>query len=318
MTIISRRNFNRFNCTNITSINNLIRKEIIMLNIQWEKHKDLFRYENHNIIPIIDLTHNMELYNNTPLYTVLGLGIRLSEISYHKNTLITISQKPLLIKFNESDMFMDKLKKIFYSFEKENISMGVEGNLYNSLNIILQECIFNAMTQNQIDLMNIVILSDMQTDLNIRKNSTDIDLFKCITEKIYDKFKETGYKSIGKAYYAPHIIYWNMRNTNGFPYNSSKNDNISVLSGYSFNTIYDLITNIKGSFNYKKYQPNMLKEKKEEKIIKHISCIKKYSNTNNTRWEKLQKKLNITRYNFMESILIDAWNTYDESTKKYS
>ena len=155
----------------------------------------------------------------------------------------------------------------------------------------------------------------MQTDLNIRKNSTDIDLFKCITEKIYDKFKETGYKSIGKAYYAPHIIYWNMRNTNGFPYNSSKNDNISVLSGYSFNTIYDLITNIKGSLNYKKYQPNMLKEK-EEKIIKHSSCIKKYSNTNNTRWEKLQKKLNITRYNYMESILIDAWNTYDESTKK--
>ena len=104
--------------------------------------------------------------------------------------------------------------------------MGVEGNLYNSLNIILQECIFNAMSQNQIDLMNIVILSDMQTDLYIGKNSTDIDLFKCITEKIYDKFKETGYKSIGKAYYAPHIIYWNMRNTNGFPYNSSKNDNL--------------------------------------------------------------------------------------------
>ena len=88
-----------------------------MLDIQWEKHKHLFRYENHNIIPIIDLTHNMELYNNTPLYTVLGLGIRLSEISYHKNTLITISQKPLLIKFNESDMFMEYFillkKKIF-------------------------------------------------------------------------------------------------------------------------------------------------------------------------------------------------------------
>ena len=46
------------------------------------------------------------------------------------------------------------------------------------------------------------------------------------------KFHEAGIKVCGKPYKVPHILFWNLRNTNGFPA-LSYNEGYSMLSGYS-------------------------------------------------------------------------------------
>ena len=52
-------------------------------------------------------------------------------------------------------------------------------------------------------------------------------------ERIVRRFKEEGLKVCGKAWPAPHIIYWNLRgNTGGFPAQADT-ENVTMLSGYS-------------------------------------------------------------------------------------
>lgn len=275
--------------------------DVILLNILWEKNKDYYKVKNHNIIPIIDMTHNMELNKCVPLYSSIGLGIRISELSQQKNTILTISENPTVILFDKGDLFLDKLRKIFTVLENNNISFGVDGNIYYTINLLLQNCILNNISQYQMDMMNIVILSDMQTNDIINKNTNEVDIFKCINEKIADRFNEAGKKTIDTGYICPHIVYWNMRQTYGFPYNSSKDTNISVMSGLNFNNLNDLCLNIENSRYYKKNIAMLLKEKERNNVILHKSCIKKTKGYL-SRWEKLQKKLNIERYKRMEKI----------------
>jgi len=274
--------------------------DVILLNILWEKNKEYHKMKKYNILPIIDMTYNMELNKNVPLYSAMGLGIRISELSHQKNTIITISEKPVVVVFNDTDLFMDKLKKIFNVLDECNISFGVDGNIYHSFNLLLQNCILNKMPQKQISAMNIVILSDMQTSEIVDDNTTEHDMFKCLNEKIVDKFNDAGKKSIGESYKCPHIMYWNMRSTNGFPYNSSTKTNISLISGMNFNNLRDMGANIENSVYYKK-QKYMLKSSKERNIIIHKSC-KNNQKDLNRRWENFQKKLGLNRYKRMETI----------------
>ena len=48
-------------------------------------------------------------------------------------------------------------------------------------------------------------------------------------EKLYE---EAGIRVCGKAYKAPHIVFWNLRQTSGFP-SCSTDKNVSMVSGYS-------------------------------------------------------------------------------------
>ena len=46
------------------------------------------------------------------------------------------------------------------------------------------------------------------------------------------KFHDAGVEICGKGYKMPHILFWNLRSTNGFPELSYQN-NVTMLSGYS-------------------------------------------------------------------------------------
>ena len=79
--------------------------------------------------------------------------------------------------------------------------------------------------------MTLVILSDMQMDQadpiiqNIQNNSS-------LYDNIRDKYEETGIRLHGKPFKPPHLLFWNLRSTNGFP-NVSNESNTSMLSGFS-------------------------------------------------------------------------------------
>lgn len=51
-------------------------------------------------------------------------------------------------------------------------------------------------------------------------------------EKIKEKFVNAGIRLHKKPFNVPHLIFWNLRSTNGFPCLSREN-NTTMLSGYS-------------------------------------------------------------------------------------
>ena len=74
----------------------------------------------------------------------------------------------------------------------------------------------------------LVILSDMQIDEGVVQDDT-----KSVNELLTHMFEEGGKRtSHKKPYKKPHILYWNLRSTGGFPGLSFEN-NISMVSGFS-------------------------------------------------------------------------------------
>ena len=59
---------------------------------------------------------------------------------------------------------------------------------------------------------------------------------KCDKKVLYDvmvkKYEDAGIRVHGKPYKPPHILFWNLRCTSGFPALSNQS-NISMLSGFS-------------------------------------------------------------------------------------
>jgi len=87
------------------------------------------------------------------------------------------------------------------------------------------------------------------------------------------KYHDAGVKVCGKGYKVPHILFWNMKNTNGFP-DVSYQDGISMMSGYS---------------------PKLLNEFMERN--------KMYGNENMTPWIRLNNMLNKSRYKIINELI---------------
>jgi hypothetical protein len=73
--------------------------------------------------------------------------------------------------------------------------------------------------------MVLAILSDMQIDQADNKGLT----MMASIEKLY---AEAGEKVWGRPFKAPHILFWNLRSTTGFPTLSTQ-QNCSMMSGFS-------------------------------------------------------------------------------------
>ena len=94
--------------------------------------------------------------------------------------------------------------------------------------------------------LTLVILSDMQID-QADKNWESLD------SNIRTIFAETGKKSShGEPYSPPTLIYWNMRNTDGFPCSTTR-ENVIMVSGYSIDVLNSVFS--KGPDALKKMKP---------------------------------------------------------------
>jgi hypothetical protein len=95
--------------------------------------------------------------------------------------------------------------------------------------MILQAIIQNKMKPEDVQDMVLVILSDMQMDAATHESSYSK---QTLYEKIQAKYKEAGLSVCGKPYKPPHILFWNLRSTNGFPCLSNQ-PNASMMSGFN-------------------------------------------------------------------------------------
>ena len=199
---------------------------ITTLNEQWKSNS----MQNGNLsefIAMCDVSGSMTEDNGNPLHSAIGLSIRVAEKSALGQRVMTFSERPTWIQLGEpeSDTFVKQVSKVLTS------SWGMTTNFYLAIDLIRQGIEDNKLPREVAEKLVLVVFSDMQMN---SASSCMGDLSKRVTlfENIRQMFAKMGERLYGEPVKAPHIIFWNLRKTTGFPAIST-DQNVSMMSGFS-------------------------------------------------------------------------------------
>ena len=203
------------NCKNNNSIEIDYQKKI--LNFQWINSSEQSNTLG-NFIPMIDVSESID---SVYKHAAIALGIRVAEKSKLGKRILTFSGKPKWINLESCNDFVSMVDNVYQDI------YGMNKNFYEALNFILDAIIDSKLSPEEVQDMVLVIFSDMQieqSDVNINKET----MYKVIREK----YSATGIRLYKKPLKTPHILFWNLRSTNGFPCLSLEK-NVSMVSGFS-------------------------------------------------------------------------------------
>ena len=172
-----------------------------------------------NMIAMVDTSGSMLSDNGNPLYSAIGLGIRIAEKSSLGKRILTFSSSPEWVNLDECGDFLDYVNKI------RRCNWGMNTDFYKALQLILDAIVRNKMTPEDVENLTLVVLSDMQID----ESGTIASSRRTMFENIKKLYEETGIRVCGQAYKPPHIVFWNLRQTSGFP-STSQDDNVTMTS----------------------------------------------------------------------------------------
>jgi len=193
--------------------------EIDLLNSQW-RNNSMQNGALGNFIVMVDVSESMMRDGGNPLNTAIALGYRIAEKSKLGKRIMTFSSKPTWLNLDNCNDFVEAVKII------KNADSSMNTNFYSALDMILNSCIENKLEASVVSDMVLVILSDMQMDVASEENISN--LYSIMEQK----YNDAGIRAVGSPYKPPHILFWNLRSTNGFPCTTSEN-NVSMLSGFS-------------------------------------------------------------------------------------
>ena len=216
--------------------------EIDRINLQWEDNKKNNKGLG-SIIPCPDVSYSMHDDKCVPLYSSIGLGIRCSEITHpaFRDRILTFADIPVWHNLSDCASFTDKVEKI------KAIDSGLGTNFYRAMKMVLDVIIQNNIPPVDVESMIIGIFSDMQindavercgtirNDLGFSSSSivTGVTIMDTMFNVIEKMYASAGMQSKWqKPYRPPHILFWNLRNTSGFPV-ASTTKNVSMLSGFN-------------------------------------------------------------------------------------
>jgi uncharacterized protein with von Willebrand factor type A (vWA) domain len=189
--------------------------EIDLLNSQWRDNSTQTGALG-KMIPMVDVSGSME---GDPLHVAIALGIRIAENSVIGNRVMTFSAKPSWVNLEPYPDFVSQVQAL------KQAEWGMNTNFHAALDTILDAIIQNKMEPEDVQDLVLVILSDMQMDVADRNGLTVYDNIKL-------KYEQAGIRVHGRPYKPPHILFWNLRSTRGFPSLSSQS-NASMMSGFS-------------------------------------------------------------------------------------
>ena len=198
-----------------------LEKQIDLLNIQW-KNNSIQTEVLKKIIPIIDVSESMK---GNSFYAAIGLGIRMAENSQFGNRMMTFGSCANWINLENKETFLEKVDSI------QEVETGLNKNFYQALDKILDAIIETKLSPEDVKDMVLVILSDMQVE-SIQSSSNNNQHKYSFYDEIREKYKETGIRIYGKALQPPHLLFWNLKSTDGFP-NLFNEDNTSMESGFN-------------------------------------------------------------------------------------
>lgn len=180
-----------------------------LLNAQWKDNASQ-NGSLEKMIAIVDTSGSME---GDPLFSAIALGIRIAEKSLLGKRVITFSNKPEWHNLDGCDDFVSMVGCL------RNAKWGMNTNFEAVLMMILKALIEKKVSPEEASGITLTILSDMQIDKSSDENITSM----------YDLIS-TSYRAFG--YEPPHILFWNLRSTDGFPCLATQ-DNVSMMSGFS-------------------------------------------------------------------------------------
>lgn len=227
----------------------------IILNAQWVNNAS----KNNSLgkmIAMVDVSASMD---GEPMDAAIALGIRVAEKSLLGKRVLTFSSNPTWVNLEQETNFIDMVDKV------KKAEWGGSTNFFAALSMILDVIVEQKMKPEDVEDMVLVIFSDMQMDAADRSSST-------LMGNITTRYAEAGNKLWGNPFKAPHILFWNLRSTSGFPSLSTQN-NASMMSGFS---------------------PSLLNVFCDEGISALQSC---------TPWSILNKSLDNARYKVLDTFL---------------
>lgn len=187
-----------------------------LLNSQWRDNSSQTGALG-NMIAMVDVSGSMD---GEPMEVAIALGIRIAEKSALGKRVMTFSAKPTWVNLEPYPDFVSQVQTV------KGAEWGMNTNFAAALNMILDAIIQNKMAPEDVQDMVLVILSDMQMD------SGDACDKKVLYDVMTDKYAVAGMRIHGKPYKPPHILFWNLRSTSGFPTLSNQR-NCSMMSGFS-------------------------------------------------------------------------------------
>ena len=230
-----------------------------ILNAQWVNNS-LQTGKLGKMIAMVDVSGSM---TGDPMNAAIALGLRIAEKSLLGKRVLTFSASPSWVNLDGCNTFISMVEKVKVA------DWGMSTNFMAALNLILDAIVQHRLQPVDVADMVLTILSDMQIDSADSKYGSMMDL-------IEQKYAETGMRLYGIPFKAPHILFWNLQPTSGFPALSSQK-NASMMSGFS---------------------PALLNLFCEEGIEALQSC---------TPWSLFLKSINLDRYKVLEKRIQEAF-----------
>jgi hypothetical protein len=199
----------------IISYNKQSTDEATILNAQWTNSSKQ-NGKLGKMIAMVDVSGSM---SGDPMNAAIALGIRVAEKSLLGKRIMTFSAVPTWVNLTGHDTFIDMVSVV------ARADWGMNTNFASALKMILDTIISQKLTPEDVEDMVLVIFSDMQMD---QADSQSLSLM----DSIETQYADTGNRLWGKPFKAPHILFWNLRSTSGFP-TLSTNKNCSMMSGFS-------------------------------------------------------------------------------------
>jgi Mg-chelatase subunit ChlD len=189
-----------------------------ILEEQWKSNRSVNRPGLPPMIPMVDVSGSMTTPNFIPLYNAMGLGLRASEMTHpaFRNRIMTFSESPSWVALPEKAGFVERIRIL------QRAPWGMNTNFYKALDLILDTMVSNSIPPEEAKGMVLAVFSDMQID-TASKQTTSARL--SMHAEIKRRYNAVGYEP-------PHILYWNLNGTSGFP-NVGTEMNTTMVSGFN-------------------------------------------------------------------------------------
>ena len=194
--------------------------EIDLLNSQWRDNTSQTQTLG-PMIAMVDVSGSMMTNcKGEPFYAAIALGCRIAEKSTLGRRVLTFTTEPTWHNLDMCDTFTSMVELI------QEADAGYSTNFYKALKVVLDAIVEKKMTAEEVSGITLVILSDMQMD------EADTYYDSTVHKNIEKMYAEAGEKICGSPYKPPHILFWNLCSTDGFPCLSNQK-NASMMSGFS-------------------------------------------------------------------------------------
>ena len=240
-----------------------------LLNTLWKQNgKQTFPLRP--MVAMVDTS--LSMLKNDALYFALGLGIRVAEKNaYFGKQIMTFGKRSRWHNLEHCEDLVSTLKAITTPNDPDNVTpnslyLDEYSNLYDGIDKLLDTIVDSKMPEKQVAEMGIIIFSNM--NFIKEQNQDQTQDFITVYEAIKHKYENAGQKAINKAYTMPHIVFWNMESTHGFPC-LSIHPNVTMISGNNPKLLNLFQDKMEKMYCSETYHPNITPFTKMKECLKN-------------------------------------------------